>query len=84
MEKCMATFHEYDVVRVTQLIQRNRHYDGNEGIKRPPRVGDQGTIVHIPPGTDSWCIVECIDSDGATIWLADFTTDELELVEVAK
>lgn len=26
----------------------DRYYDGNEGIKRPPRVGDCGTIVFIP------------------------------------
>jgi hypothetical protein len=44
----MAYFHEYGVVRVTQLIHPNRHYDGN---------------------------------DGFTIWQADFSDDELELVE---
>jgi hypothetical protein len=59
MKKRMTNFHEYDVVRVTQLIQPDRHYDGNEDIKRPQQVGDQGTIVHIPPEADSWCIVEC-------------------------
>ncbi|HEY5137901.1 MAG TPA: hypothetical protein VIJ25_01080 [Methylococcales bacterium] len=80
----MAHFHEYDVVRVTQLIQLDRHYDGNEGVKRSPRVGDRGTIVHIPPGINSRCIVECLDKDGFTIWLADFVIDELELVVAAK
>ena len=62
----------------------DRHYDGNEGIKRPPRVGDCGTIVFIPPESSSWCIIECSDENGFTIWLADFTIDELELVCVAK
>ena len=80
----MAYFQEYDVVRVTKLIQLDRHYDGNESLKRAPRVSDEGTIVHIPPQTNSWCIVECVDpKDGFTIWLADFSTDELELVEAA-
>lgn len=80
----MTNFHEYDVVQVTQLIQPDRHYDGSDGIKRPPQIGDQGTIVDISPKADSWCVVECLDSDGATIWLADFSSDELQLVEAAK
>lgn len=80
----MAKFHEYDVVRVTQLLLPDRSFDGNEGVKRPPQVGDVGTIVHLPPETNAWCIVECVASDGCTIWLADFTTDELELVEGIK
>jgi len=79
----MAEFHEYDVVRVTQLLQPDRHYTGNEGIKRPPLVGDEGAIVHIPPETNAWCMVECVTGDGSTIWLADFMPDELELVEAA-
>ena len=77
----MAEFHEYDVVRVRQLLQPDRHYDGTQCVKRSPRVGDKGTIVLIPPGTNSWYIVECVNSDGFTVWLADFVTDELELVE---
>jgi hypothetical protein len=80
----MADFHEYDVVRVTRLIQPDRYYDGTEGVKRSPRVGDLGTIVHIPPATNSWCIVESVGKDGLTIWLADIVADELELVEAAK
>jgi hypothetical protein len=80
----MAEFHEYDVVRVTQLLQPNRNFTGNAGSKRPPQVGDEGTIVHIPPEAHDWCIIECVASDGSTIWLADFTPDELELVEAAK
>ena len=81
----MAHLQEYDVVQVIKLIQSDRHYDGNAGVKRPPQIGDCGTIVHIPPEPNSeWCIVECLDKDGFTIWLADFTADELELVESAK
>jgi hypothetical protein len=80
----MAEFHEYDVVRVTQLLQPDRHFTGYESIKRPPQVGDVGTIVDIHPEMGSWCIVECVAGDGSTIWLADFMTNELELVEAAK
>jgi hypothetical protein len=79
----MAYFHEYDVVRVTKLIQPDRDYIGTESVKRAPRVGDKGTIVHIPPETNSWCIVECVNNDGLTIWQTDFNGDELELVEAA-
>jgi hypothetical protein len=39
-------------------------------------------IIH--PEMGSWCIVECVAGDGSTIWLADFMTNELELVEAAK
>jgi hypothetical protein len=77
----MAYFHEYNVVRVTKLIQPDRYYDGTESVKRAPRVGDKGTIVFIPPETNSWCIVECVNHDGLTIWQADFSGEELELVE---
>jgi hypothetical protein len=79
----MAYFHEYDVVRVTKLIQPGRHYDGTESVKRAPRVGDEGTIVHFPPQTNSWCIVKYVNHDGLTTWQADFSGDELELVEAA-
>lgn len=80
----MAEFHEYDVVRITRMLQPDRHYTGHEGIKRPPQVGDEGTIVHIPSEANSWCIVECVARDGSSIWLADFMTDELELVKAAQ
>jgi hypothetical protein len=51
-------------------------------VKRARRVGDEGTIVLIYPETNFWCIVECVvHNNGFTIWLADFSGDELELVE---
>ncbi len=76
-------FHEYDVVGVSQLINADRNYSGSEGIKRPPRIGDIGTILHIPPG-GTWYIVECLGSGGLTVWLADFEEGELESVTAAK
>ena len=80
----MSHLREHDVVRVAQLIQSDRHHDGTAGVKRPPHVGDCGAIVHIPTGSNSeWCIVECVDKDGFTIWLADFAADGLELVQSA-
>lgn len=56
-------------------------------MKRPPQIGDLGTIVYIAPGSqgkNSWYIVECLDNNGLTVWLADFREDELELVEAVK
>jgi|KBSMisStaDraftv2_1062788.scaffolds.fasta_scaffold49035_2 hypothetical protein len=37
---------EYDAVRVIRLNEDGRHYDGTEGVMRPPEIGDIGTIVH--------------------------------------
>ncbi len=83
----MNHFNEYDVVRVVQLDRPNRHHDGTTGVKRPPQIGDLGTIVHIAPGSpgkNSWYVVECVDKNGLTVWLSDFIEDELELVEAIK
>jgi hypothetical protein len=83
----MNHFKEYGVVRVIKLDRPNRHFDGTESVKRPPQMGDIGTIVHISPGTQgmsSRYIVECLDKNGFTVWLAEFTMDEFEFVEAAK
>jgi len=69
---------EHDCVKIVRLLQANRPFDGTEGVKRPPRVGDIGTIVHL---AQSFCIVESVDSEGYTIWLADFLVEELEICE---
>jgi len=68
-------FHELDVVLVRRLRSTTRPVDGTDGVKRQPRVGDQGTIVHVP-GPQSY-VVENADRGGRTIWLADFVEDEL-------
>lgn len=69
---------ELDCVKVIKLLQENRPYDGTENVKRPPKVGDIGAIVHIH-GT--FCVVENVNSKGSTIWLTDFLTEEVELYE---
>jgi elongation factor Tu len=68
---------EYDVVRVTALEVSDRYYDGTEGVRRPPAVGDHGTVVHVFPGA-ARVTVESVNDDGATLWLADFSSGELE------
>jgi hypothetical protein len=69
---------EHDCVKIVRLLQENRPFDGTDGIKRPPQIGDVGVIVHM---IENFCIVEMVASDGNTIWLADFFAEELEFYE---
>ncbi|MEQ1761946.1 MAG: DinB family protein [Pyrinomonadaceae bacterium] len=66
---------ELSTVRVVKLNIPDRHFDGTEGVKRRPKIGDTGTIVH---RAGELCIVESVDAAGLTVWLADFALDELE------
>lgn len=68
-------YREFDVVVVRTLLLPTREVTGSDRVVRQPRAGDQGSIVHIL-GNDSY-IVECVDSSGLTVWLADFHADEL-------
>lgn len=69
---------ENDCVKVVGLLRENRPFDGTEGVKRAPQIGDAGTIVF---RQKNFCIVESVDSEGFTIWLADFLVEELEICE---
>lgn len=73
---------EYDRVRVTQLLTPDRQFDGTEGVRRPPRSGDLASIVHeyLPNDPQAIVAVEKVNARGYTVWLADFSRDELELV----
>ena len=79
----MRIFKEYDNVRVVRLLKENRHYDGTEGVRRAPVVGDVAIIVHDYDSEDPRgpVAVEKVDAEGSTIWLADFDRDELEYVD---
>lgn len=76
---------EYDVVKVVQLVQADRPFDGTEGVRRPPQVGDVATICHEYDPQDPTVLVavEKVDDDGFTVWLADFERSELGLVRRA-
>lgn len=67
---------ELDCVKIVRLLRANRPFDGTKEVKRAPQVGDVGAIVHFGKEV---CIVECVDSDGYTVWLADFLIEELEV-----
>jgi hypothetical protein len=69
------TFKELDVVVVRSLRTTVRPVDGTAGVTRQPRVGDVGTVVHVLGPADY--ILECVDTDGRTAWVADFHVDEL-------
>lgn len=70
---------EYDPVKLVALLKPARHFDGTEGVARAPRIGDTGTIVAISAQGDAETyVVESVDSDGHTLWLADFQREELD------
>lgn len=75
-------FKSYDIVEVISLVTPNRGFTGTEGIMRPPRIGDIGTICHeyFHENSSTPLCVEMIDENGYTIWLADFNPSELSLV----
>jgi hypothetical protein len=74
----MTHFRELDIVR---LLKAERHISGLKSVMRQPRVGDRGTVVHIPQfEPEQVLIVECVHSSGAAIWAADFTPEEVEKI----
>jgi hypothetical protein len=70
---------EYDVVKITTLLRPQRHVDGTKDVLRQPKCGDIGTIVHMASSPQEGTIysVECVSPEGLTIWLADFSRDEI-------
>ena len=74
----MTSIKMYDVVRVKQLLREPESYvRGSTFSKRPPRVGDRGSVVMHYSTT---CTVEAVEPDRSTLWLADFVAEELEHV----
>lgn len=47
-------------------------------MRRAPQVGDTGTLVYAYDVTSF--AVECVNTDGMTVWLADFFAEELEFL----
>jgi hypothetical protein len=48
----------------------------------PPQLGDLGTIVYVHrrDSVPALYTVEAVDENGYTLWLADFSPEELSLV----
>jgi hypothetical protein len=69
---------ELDVVSVKALLQTDRQFSGSDGVRRAPRIGDMAAVVHVlEPGRAF--MVEAVDSEGYTLWVADFLAEELQL-----
>ena len=51
-------------------------------MQRLPRVGDRGTVVQLlrPGDPATTYLVEAVNGEGETIWLGEFSRDELELL----
>lgn len=76
------TLDEHDVVKVRSLRVARREVEGSPGICRQPLIGDVGTVVNVLDCANF--LIECVDDDGATIWLSDFHRDELELIQICR
>ena len=72
---------ELDTVRIVALKTPNRQFDGSERIKREPRLGDKGAVVHVYPAgaAEQMFMVEAVNPEGYTLWVADFFQSELKL-----
>jgi len=73
---------QYEIVRVVKMLHPAEYYDGWKLNKRPPRLGDVGTIVEIlnAPNLAPNYVVEAISPNGIPDWLGDFLEEELELI----
>ena len=70
-----------DIVRVVRLHDPDRDVTSALEPAPRPRVGDIATVVD--DVGDGLYLVERTTDDGVSAWLAEFTGDELELVERA-
>ena len=71
-------FQLYSRVRVSQLLTPRRSVSGSGAKTRPPEVGDTGTVVEYFGNLEgATYLVESVDAEGATVWLAEFSAQEL-------
>lgn len=80
----MSALRQYGMVRVRRLLKDSDAYDGWKVNKRPPQVGDVGSVVYILSGVDSGpdgYVEESSGPDGVSVWHGFFVAEELEPVE---
>ena len=72
---------EYARVRVIRISRPWEDYDDWGINKRPPAIGDIGTVVEVlhTPNLPVRYVVESVSSDGTTVWLSDLEPGEIEL-----
>jgi hypothetical protein len=83
----MRKLKQYTEVRVVKLVQSPDKYNGWKLNKRPPQIGDIGTLIDYLPskGKPRFYIVEKSDPvDGTDIWLVDFLEEEIEPFSITK
>ena len=68
----------YDMVRVVRLNESNCQFDGTEGVCRPPQIGDTGEIMYYD-GNGTFQVLS-LNTEGLSVWLAEFHLSELERV----
>jgi hypothetical protein len=71
---------EYDVVRVRSLEGITADACGLS--RRAPAVGDLGAVVAVlgAESSDERYLIECVQTDGATVWIAAFPLASLDVV----
>ena len=81
----MTDICEFDVVRVVALREPATQHLRVDSAERPPRLGDEGTVVDLQPrgatpATATRYLVEATRGDATCIWLAEFARGEIELI----
>lgn len=79
----MDAFAQYSAVKIVAMSKPADAYD-SWGINcRAPAIGDIGTIVEILRSEDGAAtyVVECVNPDGSSEWLADFSALEVAAYE---
>ena len=72
------TLVEYAIVEVVKLARNPKEYNGWGVNKRPPAVGERGTIVDIhEENGQTVYVVESESVNGVPAWLGVFTSDEI-------
>lgn len=66
-------------VKIVKLDDPDREVAGTMGMVEDPKVGDVAKVIHEYPAPDTRVTVEKSNEMG-TVWFADFSRDELELL----
>lgn len=66
-------------VKIVQLLDPNREVAGTLGLVEDPQIGEVATVIYEYPAPDTKVSVEKSNEMG-TVWFADFSREELELV----
>ncbi|HVL52545.1 MAG TPA: hypothetical protein VM754_13730 [Actinomycetota bacterium] len=66
-------------VKIVKLLDPDREVAGTLGMVGEPEVGDVAKVIYEYPAPDTRVSVEK-SNDMGTVWFADFSREELELV----